>query len=73
MVTTARTSSGRRTVPADLAGGTTVTRLRGSCPTSAGDPLSDAVPTYAIGIAYAVMCIAITWWRYARPGAPKPS
>ena len=28
---------------------------------------------YAIGIAYAVMCIGITWWRYARPGAPKPS
>ena len=28
---------------------------------------------YAIGIAYAVMCIVITWWRYARPGAPKPS
>ncbi|KGN41545.1 MFS transporter [Knoellia aerolata] len=28
---------------------------------------------YAIGIAWAVMCIAITWMRYARPGAPKPS
>ncbi|HST86138.1 MAG TPA: MFS transporter [Kineosporiaceae bacterium] len=28
---------------------------------------------YAIGIAYAVMCCAITWRRYARPGAPKPS
>jgi len=28
---------------------------------------------YAIGIAYAVMCCGITWWRYARPGAPKPS
>ena len=21
---------------------------------------------------WAVMCVAITWWRYARPGAPKP-
>jgi MFS transporter, NNP family, nitrate/nitrite transporter len=27
---------------------------------------------YSIGIAWAVMCVAITWWRYARPGAPKP-
>ncbi len=28
---------------------------------------------YMIGIAWALMCIAITWWRYARPGAPKRS
>jgi NNP family nitrate/nitrite transporter-like MFS transporter len=28
---------------------------------------------YAIGIAWAVMCTAITWMRYARPGAPKRS
>ena len=28
---------------------------------------------YAIGAVWAVMCIAITWFRYARPGAPKPS
>jgi MFS transporter, NNP family, nitrate/nitrite transporter len=28
---------------------------------------------YSIGAAFAVMCIAITWVRYARPGAPKPS
>ncbi len=28
---------------------------------------------YYIGVAFAVMCIAITWMRYARPGAPKPS
>ncbi|MGD8150931.1 MFS transporter [Ornithinimicrobium sp. Y1694] len=27
---------------------------------------------YAIGIAFAVMCVIITWLRYARPGAPKP-
>jgi NNP family nitrate/nitrite transporter-like MFS transporter len=27
---------------------------------------------YIIGIAWAVMCVAITWMRYARPGAPKP-
>jgi NNP family nitrate/nitrite transporter-like MFS transporter len=28
---------------------------------------------YGIGIAFAVMCVVITWVRYARPGAPKPS
>jgi NNP family nitrate/nitrite transporter-like MFS transporter len=28
---------------------------------------------YLIGIAWAAMCVGITWWRYARPGAPKPS
>ena len=28
---------------------------------------------YAIGIAWAAMCVGITWWRYARPGAPKRS
>ena len=28
---------------------------------------------YLIGIAFALMCIAITWVRYARKGAPKPS
>jgi NNP family nitrate/nitrite transporter-like MFS transporter len=28
---------------------------------------------YAIGMAFAVMCVVITWVRYARPGAPKPS
>ncbi|MFZ2502506.1 MAG: MFS transporter [Nocardioides sp.] len=28
---------------------------------------------YSIGVVWAVMCIAITWWRYARPGAPKKS
>lgn len=28
---------------------------------------------YLIGIAWAVMCTAIVWLRYARPGAPKPS
>ncbi len=28
---------------------------------------------YAIGIAWALMCVAVTWWRYARPGAPKRS
>ncbi len=27
---------------------------------------------YLIGIAWAAMCVAITWVRYARPGAPKP-
>jgi NNP family nitrate/nitrite transporter-like MFS transporter len=28
---------------------------------------------YLIGIAFAAMCVVITWVRYARPGAPKPS
>lgn len=27
---------------------------------------------YVLGIAWAVMCTGIIWWRYARPGAPKP-
>lgn len=27
---------------------------------------------YGIGIAFALLCIVITWMRYARPGAPKP-
>jgi NNP family nitrate/nitrite transporter-like MFS transporter len=31
------------------------------------------VPFYWLGVVYGVMCIGITWWRYARPGAPKPS
>jgi NNP family nitrate/nitrite transporter-like MFS transporter len=39
-----------------------------------GVGLTIMTPTmfYTIGIAWAVMCVAITWWRYARPGAPKP-
>ena len=28
---------------------------------------------YSIGVAWAVMCVGITWLRYARPGAPKKS
>lgn len=28
---------------------------------------------YWIGVVWAVLCVALTWWRYARPGAPKPS
>jgi NNP family nitrate/nitrite transporter-like MFS transporter len=31
------------------------------------------VAFYAIGVAWAVMCVALTWWRYARPGAPRKS
>lgn len=31
------------------------------------------VAFYWIGVAWAVMCVAITWMRYARKGAPKPS
>ncbi|GAA1805881.1 MAG: MFS transporter [Actinobacteria bacterium] len=28
---------------------------------------------YWIGVLWAIMCTAIVWMRYARPGAPKPS
>ncbi len=28
---------------------------------------------YSVGIAWAAMCVVITWVRYARKGAPKPS
>jgi NNP family nitrate/nitrite transporter-like MFS transporter len=28
---------------------------------------------YLIGLVFAVGCVVITWTRYARPGAPKPS
>ena len=32
-----------------------------------------ATTFYYIGAAWCVMCIGVTWWRYARPGAPKKS
>ncbi|MFN8045753.1 MAG: MFS transporter [Dermatophilaceae bacterium] len=32
-----------------------------------------AVTFYWIGVAWAVGCVALTWMRYARKGAPKPS
>jgi NNP family nitrate/nitrite transporter-like MFS transporter len=40
-----------------------------------GVGLTIMAPTtfYWIGVAWAMMCVAITWWRYARPGAPKKS
>ena len=38
-----------------------------------GLTIMSATAFYAIGIAWAVMCVGITWVRYARPGAPKPS
>ncbi len=31
------------------------------------------VAFYAVGIVFAIVCVVITWVRYARPGAPKPS
>lgn len=31
------------------------------------------VPFYWIGVVWAVLSVALTWWRYARPGAPRPS
>ena len=38
-----------------------------------GLTMMSATTFYIIGAVYAVLCIAITWWRYARKGAPKPS
>lgn len=38
-----------------------------------GVTLLGPVAFYSIGIAWAVMCVGITWWRYARKGAAKPS
>lgn len=28
---------------------------------------------YWIGVGWAIVCVVITWWRYARPGAPRKS
>ncbi|WP_018217955.1 MFS transporter [Salinispora vitiensis] len=28
---------------------------------------------YLVGLVFAALCVVITWQRYARPGAPKPS
>jgi len=28
---------------------------------------------FTLGVVFAAACIALTWVRYARPGAPKPS
>lgn len=28
---------------------------------------------YLIGLAFAIVCVTVTWLRYARPGAPMPS
>lgn len=38
-----------------------------------GITIMGVVPFYWIGVAWAVMCVIITWVRYARPGAPKRS
>ena len=38
-----------------------------------GLTIMPATAFYWIGVVWAVMCVAITWWRYARPGAPKKS
>ncbi|GAB3700861.1 MFS transporter [Mariniluteicoccus flavus] len=38
-----------------------------------GLTLMSAWTFYLIGAVYALLCIAITWMRYARPGAPKKS
>ncbi|HMR49681.1 MAG TPA: MFS transporter [Arachnia sp.] len=38
-----------------------------------GLTMMSATTFYIIGAVWAVMCIGITWWRYARPGAPKKS
>lgn len=31
------------------------------------------VPFYWVGVVYAAICVGVTVWRYARPGAPKKS
>ena len=38
-----------------------------------GLTLMPAATFYLIGVVWAVICVALTWWRYARPGAAKPS
>lgn len=38
-----------------------------------GLTLMPATWFYIIGIVWAIACVAITWVRYVRPGAPKPS
>ena len=38
-----------------------------------GLTLMGPVVFYWIGVAWAIMCVAITWLRYARKGAPRPS
>ena len=38
-----------------------------------GLTLMPATTFYIIGAVFAAMCVVITWVRYARPGAPKPS
>ena len=38
-----------------------------------GVNLLGPVAFYWIGVVWAIMCTAIVWMRYARPGAPKPS
>mgnify|MGYP003382560557 CR=1 FL=1 len=38
-----------------------------------GLTLMPATTFYWIGVVFAVFCIAVTWLRYARPGAPKVS
>jgi len=38
-----------------------------------GLTIMSPVTFYAIGLAWAVMCVGIAWWRYARRGAAKPS
>lgn len=38
-----------------------------------GLTIMSATAFYLIGVAWAVLCIIVTWVRYARKGAPKPS
>ncbi|MCC6498550.1 MAG: NarK/NasA family nitrate transporter [Propionibacteriaceae bacterium] len=38
-----------------------------------GLTIMPATTFYWIGVAWAALSVAITWWRYARPGAPKRS
>lgn len=38
-----------------------------------GLPAMPPTAFYVIGLGFAVLGVAITWWRYARPGAARPS
>ncbi len=38
-----------------------------------GLTIMPATTFYLLGVVFAITCIVITWFRYARPGAPRPS
>lgn len=38
-----------------------------------GLTIMPATTFYLLGVVFAIVCVVITWFRYARPGAPKTS